>query len=140
MAVQTVVLDANIYVSALAFGGKPRRALQLGITRRVDVAISDPIRTEVLRTLRNKFRWSNERLAEADGLIGAAARSVVPVATLHVVERDPDDDRVLECAVSAKAELIVTGDSDLLSLGEYEGIEIILVAAFLDRVSPQDQP
>ena len=140
MAVPTVVLDANIYVSALAFGGKPRRALRLGITRRVDVAISDPIRTEVLRTLRNKFRWSNERLAEADGLIGAAARSVVPVATLHVVERDPDDDRVLECAVSAKAELIVTGDSDLLSLGEYEGIEIIQVTAFLDRVGPPDQP
>jgi putative PIN family toxin of toxin-antitoxin system len=44
---------------------------------------------------------------------------------LHVVERDPDDDRVLECAVTAKAELIVTGDSDLLNLVEYAGIEII---------------
>jgi hypothetical protein len=42
VAVRTVVLDANIYVSALAFGGKPKRALQLGITRRVEVAISDP--------------------------------------------------------------------------------------------------
>lgn len=140
MAVRTVVLDANIYVSALVFGGKPKRALQLGITRRVDVAVSDPIRTEVLRTLRNKFEWSNERLAEADSLLGAAARSVVPIGTLHVVERDPDDDRVLECAVSAKAELIVTGDSDLLSLGKYAGIEIIQVTAFLDRVGPHDQP
>jgi predicted nucleic acid-binding protein len=78
VAARTVVLDANIYVSALAFGGNPKRTLQLGITRRVDVAISDPICTEVLRTLRNKFRWSNERLAEADRLLRAAARSVVP--------------------------------------------------------------
>lgn len=67
MAPRTVVLDANIYVSALAFGGKPKRAFQLGITRRPDVAIFDPIRTEVLRTLRDEFHWSEERLTEADG-------------------------------------------------------------------------
>ena len=47
MAVRTVVLDANIYVSALVFGGKPKRAFQLGVTRRIDVAISEPISTEV---------------------------------------------------------------------------------------------
>jgi len=140
VAVQTVVLDANIYVSALAFGGKPKRVFQRGITRRVDVAISDPIRTEVLRTLRDKFRWSEERLAEADALVGTAARTVVPTVTLHVVERDPDDDRVLECAVTAKAVLIVTGDSDLLSLAVYEGIEIIQVAEFLNRIVDPDQP
>lgn len=134
MAVRTVVLDANVYISALAFGGKPKRAFQLGITRRVQVAISDPIRTEVLRTLRDKFQWSEERLADAGALIGTAATSIAPTVTLQVVERDPDDDRVLECAVTAKADLIVTGDLDLLSLGEYEGIRIVQVAAFLDLV------
>ena len=140
MAARTVVLDANIYVSALAFGGKPKRVFQLGITRRVDLAISDPIRTEVLRTLRDKFRWSEERLTEASSLIGTAATTVVPAVTLRVVERDPDDDRVLECAVTAKAEVIVTGDSDLLSLGEYEGIEIIQVVDFLNRIgAPGDR-
>lgn len=134
MAERTVVLDANIYVSALAFGGKPKRAFQLGITRRVDVAISDPIRTEVLRTLRDKLLWSEDRLTEASSLIGTAARTVVPTVALHVVKRDPDDDRVLECAVAAKAQLIVTGDSDLLDIGEYEGIEIVQVAEFLNRI------
>ncbi len=64
MAVRTVVLDFNIYVSALVFGGKPKRAFLLGVTRRIDVAVSDPIHTEVLRTLRDKFQ-------------------------LHVIERDP---------------------------------------------------
>jgi putative PIN family toxin of toxin-antitoxin system len=140
VAVQTVVLDANIYVSAFAFGGKPKRVFQLAITRRVDVAISDPIRTEVLRTLHHKFRWSDERLREADSLIRTAARSVVPTMTLQAIESDPDDDRVLECAVTANAELIVTGDSDLLRLGEYEGIKIIQVAEFLNRIGDENQP
>lgn len=140
MAARTVVLDANVYVSALVFGGKPKRAFQLGVTRRIDVAISDPIRTEVLRTLRDKFHWSDERLTEARSLIAAAARTVVPTVALRVIERDPDDDRVLECAVTAKAEQIVSGDSDLLDLGVYEGIEIIQVAEFLNRVGEQDQP
>lgn len=139
MAVRTVVLDANIYVSALAFGGKPKRALQLGITGRVEVAISDPIRTEVVRTLRDKFHWSEERLTDATALIGASAKTVAPTITLHVVERDPDDDRVLECAVTARAALIVTGDFDLLSLGEYEGIPIVSVADFLNRVGDEGE-
>ena len=139
MAARTVVLDANIYVSAFVFGGKPKRAFQLGVTRRIDVAISEPIRTEVLRTLRDKFRWPDERLTGARSLIASAAKTVVPTVTLHVIERDPDDDRVLECAVAAKAEFIVTGDSDLLDIGEYEGIEIIQVAEFLSRVGDQAQ-
>jgi predicted nucleic acid-binding protein len=57
--------------------------------------------------------------------------------TLRIVETDPDDDRVLECAVTAKAEVIVTSDSDLLSLGEYKSIEIIQVVDFLNRIGDQ---
>jgi uncharacterized protein len=137
--VRTVVLDANIYVSALVFGGKPKRAFQLGVTRLIDVAISEPIHTEVLRILRDKFRWPDERLTEAGSLIATAAKTVVPTLTLHVIERDPDDDRVLEFAVTAKAEFIVTGDLDLLDLGKYEDIEIIQVAEFLARIGEPDQ-
>jgi predicted nucleic acid-binding protein len=59
--------------------------------------------------------------------------------TLQVVERDPDDDRVLECAVTGKADVIVTGDLDLLSLREYEGISIIQVAEFLDLIGASDR-
>jgi putative PIN family toxin of toxin-antitoxin system len=127
-------------VSALVFGGKPKRAFQLGVSRLVDVAISEPIRTEVLRILRDKFRWPDERLTEARSLIATAVKTVVPTVTLHVIERDPDDDRVLECAVTAKAEFIVTGDSDLLDLGKYEDIEIIQVAEFLARIGEPGQP
>ena len=79
-------------------------------------------------------------LAATLAIAQGAAKTVVPTVALHVIERDPDDDRVLECAVTAKAEFIVTGDSDLLDIGEYEGIEILQVAEFLNRVGDQEQP
>lgn len=55
--------------------------------------------------------------------------------TLNVVPSDPDDNRIVECADSAKSEVIVTGDKDLLQLGEYEGISIIRMRDFLERVA-----
>jgi hypothetical protein len=67
------VFDADIYVSAFALGCKPKRAVQLAIPRRVDAAISEPIRTEVLRTLRGKFRWSEAR--QVAPLVEAALRA-----------------------------------------------------------------
>jgi predicted nucleic acid-binding protein len=51
---------------------------------------------------------------------------------LDVIKEDPDDDRILECAVSAGSEFIVTGDKDLLRLGRYDSIRILTVSEFLD--------
>ena len=53
---------------------------------------------------------------------------------LSIIKEDPDDDRILECAVSAGAEYIVTGDKDLLRLKQYDSIRIVNVADFLDVV------
>ena len=58
---------------------------------------------------------------------------VAPTQTLNVIAEDPDDDRVLECAVASGSDVIVTGDRDLLRRGSYEGIRIMTVAQFLER-------
>ena len=59
------------------------------------------------------------------------------VAKLKVIAEDPDDDRVLECAVASGSDVIVTGDKDLLRRGEYEGIRIMRAADFLrERIQP----
>jgi uncharacterized protein len=55
--------------------------------------------------------------------------------TIDTVSSDPDDNRVLECAVSAGSEMVVTGDADLLRLASFRGIEIVTVADFLARFS-----
>jgi putative PIN family toxin of toxin-antitoxin system len=62
------------------------------------------------------------------------ARVVMPAAIPPVILNDPDDDQVLACALAAKAQLIVSGDSDLLSLGEYQGIRITGPAAALPKM------
>ena len=67
------------------------------------------------------------------------AEIIRPDLVLNVVEDDPDDDRVLECAVKGDADYIVTGDRHLLKLGVYEGISIVTVRQFLDAAESRKQ-
>jgi uncharacterized protein len=64
-------------------------------------------------------------------------RSVVStIKRLAVIVDDPDDDRVLECAIAGRADFIVSGDRHLLKLGSYDGVSILTVRNFLDRINP----
>jgi len=58
---------------------------------------------------------------------------VEPKTTLSVIKEDPDDDRILECAIEARSRFIITQDKDLLRLGDFEGIEIVRPEEFLQR-------
>ena len=100
------------------------------------LAVSEPILAEVRRVLGDKFRRAPEEVAEADRLIRGFAELVTPTRRLAVVVEDPEDDRILECAVAAGAQVLVSGDKHLLRLGKFEGIVIVTVAAFLDRYFP----
>ncbi len=82
--------------------------------------------------LGRKFGASAEEIAIAQSIIGDAARTVQPAVELYVVKEDPADNRIMECAVSAGADYIVTGDKDLLRLGRYDSIRILNVADFLE--------
>jgi predicted nucleic acid-binding protein len=72
--------------------------------------------------------WPQGDIQEARNQISAFAQEVTPAVRLDVVKEDPADNRMLECAVSAGAEYIVTGDQDLLRLGRYDEIRIVRVA------------
>ena len=130
-----VTLDSNVYLSGFVFGGKPKRVLEMAIDGELEVAVSDPIIQEVRRHLLGKFGWSGPRAAEAVESIAEFARHVTPTETIDTVPTDPDDNRVLECAVTAGSQTIVTGDDDLLRLVGFRGIEIVTVANFLTRFS-----
>ncbi len=103
----------------------------------IRIDISEFIIEEVLRTLRDKFEWSAERLQEAADQMAAIARKVAPSRTVHVLKEDPADNHILECAAHAKSDYLVTGDTGLLSLGSFEDIPIVKVADFLEIVSRQ---
>jgi putative PIN family toxin of toxin-antitoxin system len=108
---------------------------------KIELVVSPEIVEETLGVLRErKFGFSPEIIVLIDRQIRMMAKVVRPTERLRVVERDPDDDRILECAVSAGAEVIVTGDGHLLAIGVFRGIRILSPTAFLDELSQGSAP
>ena len=127
-----VVADSNVYVSALNFGGVADEVLALGRRQAVMLFVSPSILDEVERVLVRKFEWSPKRARQARTLLRAFARTIVPKEKLAVVSTDETDNRILEAAVAAEAQLLVTGDNHLLAPGKFRGIAIVSPRQFLD--------
>ena len=119
-----VVIDSNVWISALVFGGSPRRVFEAVVSKGHSLALSEEIVTEVRRVLHAKFPDFSLGF-EALLTVVAPRIHYVTLGTLQVdVCRDPDDNRVLETAVIGGADFIISGDNDLLALGQYAGISI----------------
>jgi len=127
-----VVVDTNVYVSALVFGGKPLAVVQLAELGAMQIVVSDTIREELLETLTSKFAWSAHRAERACRELWAEAFWVTPPLDIHVA-RDPKDDPILACALEGRAQTVVTGDQDLLVLHPFQGVAILTPAQFLAR-------
>ncbi|MEZ5085426.1 MAG: putative toxin-antitoxin system toxin component, PIN family [Tessaracoccus sp.] len=128
-----VVIDTNVWISALVFGGAPRAVFETVVRRGLVIVVSAAIEDEIRRTLTAKFPsfvvdFEALRLALGEGLVSVALGSI----TIDVC-RDPDDNRVLETAVLGAAEGLVSGDKDLLTLGSVESIAILTPAEWLER-------
>jgi putative PIN family toxin of toxin-antitoxin system len=111
-----VVLDTNIYISGLIFGGVPGEILAAAVAGSFILCVSDVIRDEVVSTLKRKFQMSDDFIRAGCEPLWEAALEVSPATQLALVATDPDDDRILECAVDCRADVIVTGDDHLLTL------------------------
>ena len=109
-----VVADTSVYVSALVFGGVPQAALIKALTDPIRIAVSHELKAELVETLEAKFSWPPARVAQAREYLWQAAIWCEPVV-VHA-SRDPNDDHVLGCALAAAANVLITGDKDLLSL------------------------
>jgi putative PIN family toxin of toxin-antitoxin system len=133
------VLDTNVVVAGLLWQGPPQKILLRAMEGKVMLATSPALLSELEGVLhRSKFarQIAKQQLSIQALLLRYAelARVVMPAAIPPVILNDPDDDQVLACALAAKAQLIVSGDSDLLSLGEYQGIRIAGPAAALPKM------
>jgi putative PIN family toxin of toxin-antitoxin system len=129
--VRLVVADTNVLVSAIQFGGKPKHLLDLAAEGHIDLAISEAILEETLRVLRDKFHHTPDEVIETGNQLKVIARTVTPTESINAVDADPSDNRILECAVAADAEVILSGDKHLLALGIFRGIPIQRVGEFL---------
>jgi putative PIN family toxin of toxin-antitoxin system len=127
-----VVFDTNILVSALVFpGGRGEAALRRIIEERDQLVLSKPILDELLGILGRKFSHDAEELAHVAVFLSELAQYVKPRRRLQVVKDEPDN-RILECALTARAKAIVTGDHALLSLREYKGVRLMSLRDYLD--------
>lgn len=127
-----VVFDTNILVSALVFpGGRGEAALSRIIEERDQLILSKPILDELLGILARKFSRDTEELAHIAVLLSDLAHYVKPRRKLQVVQDEPDN-RILECALTGRADAIVTGDHALIALRNYRGVQIISLREYLD--------
>ena len=97
-----VTTDTNILVSALVYKrGKPLQFLNMAIAGDINLAVSEDIVEEMVDVLVRKFKATPPEVAEARQIVADAARTIRPSVRLDVVKDDPDDNRIVECAVSA---------------------------------------
>jgi putative PIN family toxin of toxin-antitoxin system len=129
-----LVLDSNVYISAVLFGGKPRLIIHAALAGRIRLAISASILEEIEGVLSGKkFKFSEAVAREIVGKISSLAEIFEAIEKISRIEDDPADDRILECALAASAAAIVSGDSRLLALGSFRGIPILTPADSLER-------
>jgi uncharacterized protein len=130
-----VVLDTNVYISALLWTGIPHRLLRLAEAGDLTFVTTPAIMEELREALgRPKFRLRIRTLQSSVTELMEAILSIVEVVQdlpiEPVVKRDPDDDKILACAIAAQADWIVSGDDHLLSLKRYKGIPIVTPRQF----------
>jgi len=133
-----VVFDSNVFVSAFVFpGGQGERAFLLAVRKRCELHTSVAILTETAGVLRRKFGQDGDDIKQALRQIGHAAVVSKPTSRLRVAADDADN-RILECALDGRADLVVTGDRHLLKLRRFEGIPIVRLADFLRSFPDED--
>lgn len=134
-----LLLDTNIVVSGLIWGGVPRQLLDLGRDGQVTLCASSVLLDELADVLgRGKFSamLASRQITPAFLMqrYGMLVRLVNPQAIERTVPNDADDDHTIAAAPAASAELIATGDSDLLMLHPWRGIRILKAAEALQCV------
>ena len=126
-----VVFDANVLVSALALpGGRADEAIRKVVEGEDSLALSKPVLDELLYVLARKFDHDREALARVAVFLFEMAEFVEPTESLTVLADEPDN-RILECALAAGAQLVVTGDQAMLAQGDYQGIRIVSLSTYL---------
>ena len=130
-----VVLDSNVYVSALTLpGGIADTVLTAALDGAYVALLSQPILGETLGVLGRKFSRDKEELARVALFLSELTEHVKPRHRIAVLADDPDN-RIIECALEGGADLIVTGDRAMLRVGSFEGVEIVSLRAFLTRLT-----
>ena len=130
-----VTVDTNVLISALLFEGKPAQILELAQEGKLDVVLSPFILGELEHVLHDKFGFSEANARDARLQLEVFAEVIDPKGLkLQIIRRKDSDNRILECAIAGKVEILITGNMrDLRPLGSFKGIPILTPNEFLSR-------
>lgn len=129
-----VVLDSNIIISAIIFGGKPQIILRKVYKREIYGVISEVIIAELNEALVKYFKIPSGKLKKLNKRIKSRLEVVIPKVQIKV-SRDVSDDKIIEAAVEGNCAYVITGDKDLLEIQMYKRIKIISAGEFLKIIS-----
>ena len=133
---QKVVLDTNILVSGILYeAGQQAKLLRLARLGKFEVFLSLEIIAELKGVLmRQKFNLTEKEVDLAIKELLKFCKVVIPSEKLNVVKSDPDDNTIIEAAISSRAGFIVSGDMHLLAIKKYEGVKIVNTFEFLKEI------
>lgn len=130
-----IVCDTNVLISGVLFGGHAREILQLASRGVLINFISPDILREAERVLgRSKFGLRPEHVLEIMALFKDTFEIVIPSLEVQAIQSNPEDNHVIEAALAARAEFIISGDKHLLNLAEWEGIHVVSPAQFIRSI------
>lgn len=139
-----LVLDTNVVVSALVWGGTPYKLLRAATDGDIELvaspALMDELREVLAREhLASRLAQQRSSVQQAIELYGELVIHISPLTAPRAVPRDKDDDQVVAAAIAASADLLVSGDADLLSMGSYEGIAIVSVTEAVRQIEARSK-
>jgi putative PIN family toxin of toxin-antitoxin system len=136
----TVVFDTNVLLSGVGWKGKPFQCLELARIGSIRGITCPELLEELSEKLRTRLGFTDEQATDTLADLLSFLRVVTISNVLTVVAADPDDDKVIECAVVGGATHIVTGDRrHLLPLREFQGIRIVDASEFLQLMAESPQ-
>jgi putative PIN family toxin of toxin-antitoxin system len=135
----TVVIDTNVVLSGILFGGKPKQVLEMALSGSIQLAISESLLNELRGILqRPKFELSAQLVQTIVSEYASTANWIEPSEHFNVVVDDPSDNHFIDCAVAAKADYLITGDRHLLSLDTFRMIKIVSADNFINILSSEE--
>jgi putative PIN family toxin of toxin-antitoxin system len=130
-----IVCDTDVLISGVLFGGPARKILQLASRGVLVNFLSPDILREAEDVLgRSKFGLHPKQVLEIIALFKDTFEIVIPSLRVQAIQSDPEDNHVIEAALAAGAEFIISGDKHLLKLMEWEGIHVVSPAQFVETI------
>ena len=119
-----VILDTNVFLSGILFGGNPEKLLKLWLEKRFILCFSPILKAEIIQKLELKFEFAKYSIKTISQTIDMFSKKYIPKKKVKIC-KDPKDNFLLELAQESHADYFVSGDKTVLELKEYKGTKIL---------------